>query len=151
MDYPVHARYSRLRNYNKRDKLHHEWYALVHARDADINSADDAIEDADEVERVIDAIYAKYDPQIDALRLLEFALEYPEPRDAWFVSTFCAGFADGTTSISHKQADIFSRHCEEDRETWRSGKSYCRVSGRLVSLTVINRARYVAFTPLPQF
>ena len=151
MTYASHARYPRLRNYSKRDRIHKQWLSLSQERDNAITNTDNTIKDYDECEQAINAIYAEYNPKIDALWILEFAYEYPEPRSKWFTDVFCTSFVDGTTTISQKQADIFSQYCEEDQETWRSGNTYCRVGNRLVTLTLKNACRCVKFTPLTDF
>ena len=129
------------RNWDKRLALHREAECLLNKLNQEMDEAID-IEDDDAYDARVEEINATTKARFDEIYATERALCYPESRNEWFMN-FVASFADGITSISEKQYNVFSRYCERDNDTWRTGSTYCRIGDRFITLTWKNWCRCV--------
>lgn len=76
-----------------------------------------------------------------------FAAQFPNKRNEWFANVIRKfideGKANGETfPISSKQYEYFSRYCcheDDDKDSWKCYKTYCRCCGCLIKLL---RPRY---------
>ena len=129
------------RNWDKRLALHRKASALLAEAEKQTELALD-IEDDDEWEARNDEIENTIMKRFWEIYKTEFALCYPESRNNWFAK-FVSSFDDGCTQISEKQYRVFSEHCEENEESWRSKERYCRVGDRLITVKWENSNRSV--------
>lgn len=113
---------------NECHRIRADWKSRI-----DALYADDCLDD-DELEDKRSAIQAWYDAEYNPRFWRAFALQFP-CRTGWFANTFVASFGTCENKrLSVKQTEVFSRYCVQDDSTWKTGKTYCRVGDKLVTL-----------------
>jgi hypothetical protein len=115
--------------YEKRKAL----IELAHKLEDKRNEETAIIPNDDEGDALFDRVFEKYSALYMPLYQKVRALAYCQPKNEWFCNVFCKSFEDGHHNISAKQADIFSRYCQSDDNTWRSNEYYCVVNNRLIT------------------
>lgn len=120
------------RNWDQRTKLHRRAEELLKKAEEEKDAAMD-IEDDDVYDQRIQEIDDTIMAEFWRIALEEFSLCYPLVRNKWFTDVV-EGFPVGTTRITEKQYHAFSRYCEGNDMTWRTGEVYARTKGKFVTL-----------------